>query len=280
MIRGPDENPGRKPKTPGPRSLLRSIEWSMASKSNDASARAQDLYYQAMEAPTEEDELVLLEKALKLDSGNVDVLLALWRHETLSLPEDIEFLRNLVKLAETRLGAKAFKDFAGGFWGFHETRPYMRVREMLAEHLRVAGRVEEAIVEWQAMLVLNPGDNQGVRYALLGALLALNRLEEVRKLFGKYPEEFEFNAAFAWGRVLERFLANDLSGVTEALASARKQNPHMQVYLKGHRALPRDLPEACAPGSKEEAMCFAEGMREAWLKHPAALKWLEAQKVK
>ena len=130
------------------------------------------------------------------------------------------------------------------------------------------------------MLELNPGDNQGVRYGLLGALLALNRLEEARKLFEKYPEEFEFNAAFAWGRVLERFLANDLAGVSGALATARKQNPHMQVYVKGHRALPRELPESYAPGSKEEAMCFAEGMREAWLKHPAALKWLAAQKVK
>jgi len=222
----------------------------------------------------------LLEKALKLDSGNVDVLLALFRHENLSPADEIEFLRKLVKLAETRLGPKAFKEFAGAFWGFHETRPYMRAREMLAEHLRVAGQVEEAIAEWQAMLELNPGDNQGVRYALLGSLLALNRLEEARKLFEKYPEEFEFNAAFAWGRVLERFLSNDLAGVTTALAVARKQNPHMQVYVKGHRQLPREVPEAYAPGSKEEAICFAEGVRAAWEKHPAALKWLEAQKGK
>ena len=222
----------------------------------------------------------MLEKALKLDSGNVDVLLALFRHENLSPADEIEFLRKLVKLAETRLGPKAFKEFAGAFWGFHETRPYMRAREMLAEHLRVAGQVEEAIAEWQAMLELNPGDNQGVRYALLGSLLALNRLEEARKLFEKYPEEFEFNAAFAWGRVLERFLSNDLAGVTTALAVARKQNPHMQVYVKGHRQLPREVPEAYAPGSKEEAICFAEGVRAAWEKHPAALKWLEAQKGK
>lgn len=280
MIRSFDETPDRNPQTPGPRSLLRSIERALASESNAPSARAQDLFYEAMDAPTDQEELALLEKALKLDPGNVDALLAMQRHERLSLPEAIEFLRQLLKLAETRLGPKAFKDFAGAFWGFHETRPYMRVREMLAEHLRVAGRVEEAVVEWQAMLELNPNDNQGVRYALLCALLGLSRLEEARKLFEKYPREFEFNAAFAWGRVLERFLSNDLAAVTGALATARKQNPHMQVYVKGHRALPRELPEAYSPGSKEEAMCFAEGLREAWLKHPAALKWLEAQKVK
>ena len=280
MIRSFDENPGRNPKTPGLRSLLRSIEQAMASKSNEPSARAQDLFYEAMDAPTDEQELALLEQVLKLDPGNVDALLAMLRHESLSVPEEIEFLQKLVKLAESRLGPKAFQEFAGHFWGFHETRPYMRVRQMLAERLRGAGRLEEAIVEWQAMLELNPGDNQGVRYGLLAVLLGLSRLEEARKLFEKYPEEFEFNAAFAWGRVLERFLSNDLAGVGAALAAARKQNPHMQAYVKGHRALPRELPEGYAPGSKDEALCFAKGLREAWLKHPAALTWLEAQKVK
>lgn len=280
MIRSFDEPSGENPRSLSPHSLLRSIERAMASKSGDPSSLAQDLFYEAMDAPTDEKKLALLQKALKLDAGNVDVLLALFRHEHFSEAEEIEFLQKLVKLAETRLGPKAFEEFAGAFWGFHETRPYMRVRQMLAEHLRVAGRLEEAIVEWQAMLELNPGDNQGVRYALLCALLGLSRLVEARKLFEKYPEEFEFNAVFAWGRVLERFLSNDLAGVSAALAAARKQNPHMQVYVKGHRALPRDLPEAYAPGSKEEALCFAEGLREAWLKHPAALKWLEAQKVK
>jgi hypothetical protein len=64
------------------------------------------------------------------------------------------------------------------------------------------------------------------------------------------------------------------------LAAARKQNPHMQVYVKAHRAPPKYLPDAYAPGSKEEAICFAEGLRAAWEKHPAALKWLETQKAK
>lgn len=251
----------------------------MASQSGSPSAQAQELFYEAMDAPTDEEELALLEQALKLDSGNVDVLLALLRFETLSPADEIEFLRKLLKIAENRLGQKAFKEFVGAFWGFHETRPYMRVREMLAQHLRAAGQLEEAITEWQAMLELNPGDNQGVRYALLSSLLTLDRLEEARKLFEHYPE-FEFNAAFAWGRVLERFLSNDLAGVMTALEVARKQNPHMQAYVKGHRKVPRQLPEAYSPGSREEAICFAEGVRAAWEKHPAALKWLEAQKIK
>ena len=192
----------------------------------------------------------------------------------------IEFLQKLVELAKTRLGPKAFKELAGAFWGFHETRPYMRARQQLAEHLRVVGRLEESIAEYEGMLELNPGDNQGVRYSLLPCLLILRRLEAARKLFEKYPEEAEFNALFAWGRVLERFLSDDLSGAETALAAARKQNPQMQAYVKGHRQPPKTLPEAYAPGSKEEAICFADLLRGAWEKYPAALKWLEAQKVK
>jgi tetratricopeptide (TPR) repeat protein len=280
MIRSFDDPAGNNPRAPGPRSLLRSLERALAAKSNEPSDRAQDLFYEAMDAPSEAEELKLLEKALKLDAGNVDVLLALLRYETFSPAEEIQFLQNLVQLAEMRLGPKAFKEFAGAFWGFHETRPYMRARERLAEALRHAGRHDEAIAEWNAMLELNPGDNQGVRYLLLPVLLRLNRLEAARKLFEQYPGDLEFNAVFAWGRVLERFLAEDLPGAVAALAAARKQNPHLQVYVKGHRQIPKTIPEAYAPGSKEEAVCYADVVRAAWEKHPAALKWLEAQKMK
>jgi len=280
MIRSFDEPAGNNPRASSPRSLLRSIERALAAKSNEPPDRAQDLFYEAMEAPSEAEELKLLEKALKLDAGNVDVLLALLRYETFSPAEEIQFLQNLVQLAEMRLGPKAFKELAGAFWGFHETRPYMRARERLAEALRHAGRHDEAIAEWNAMLELNPGDNQGVRYLLLPALLTLNRLEAARKLFEQYPGDLEFNAVFAWGRVLERFLAEDLPGAVAALAAARKQNPHLQVYVKGHRQIPKTMPEAYAPGSKEEAVCYAEVVRAAWENHPAALKWLEAQKMK
>ena len=279
MIGAFEEPAGENRREPGPRSLLLSIERAMAAKSDAPSARAQELYYDAMAAPTDEEELALLEKALKLDPGNVDVLLVLFSHEKCSAVEGIEFLRELVKLAERRLGAEAFKEFAGMFWGFHETRPYMRVRHTLAEHLRAAGRQEEAVAEYEGMLALNPGDNQGVRYLLLPCLLTLQRLDAARQLFEKYPDEFKYNVVFAWARVLERFLSDDLPGAGAALAMARKQNPHVQVYVKGHRQLPKTMPAAYAPGSKEEAICFADVVRAAWAKYPAAIKWLEAQKL-
>jgi tetratricopeptide (TPR) repeat protein len=283
MIRQLDENAGKNPQKTSPQALLQSIErhLSRTSRITDNKAQAaQQLVYDAWEAATDEDQQNLIQRALEIDPTNVDALLQTAVYSGVDGEEEIELLRKIVAVGEKALGSKAFKEFAGAFWGFIETRPYMRARERLAEALRVAGRLAEAAAEYQAMLELNPGDNQGVRYSLLPCLLMLTRLDEARKLFEKYGQEFEFNAVFAWGRVLERFLSGDLPEAGRALAVARKQNPHMQAYVKGHRQVPRHLPGAYAPGSKEEAMCFADVLRAAWEKHPAALKWLETQKVK
>jgi tetratricopeptide (TPR) repeat protein len=283
MIRQSDEIPGWDPKSPSPRQLLQSIERHLSKttkRSSESKAdQAQQLVYDAWEAATDEREQELIEQALTIDPTNVDALLYMARRSA-DNDENVELLRKIVALGEKNLGPKVFKEDAGHFWGFIETRPYMRARAQLAEALRAAGRFEEAALEYQAMLKLNPGDNQGVRYHLLPTLFMLDRLEEVRDLFQRYQDEFDFNTVFAWSRVLERFLSHDLSGASTALSAARKQNPAMQAYIKGHRAVPRHLPHAYSPGSRDEAICFAADMRPAWLKHPAALVWLEAQSSK
>ena len=273
---GPNENPGGSAPGFGALALMRSLEQQMAQMQGTPPDEAQQLYYDAMEAATDEDEFELIQKALKLDPGNVDALLAVLQHRPLGEEDEIEVLRKIVALGEQRLGQKAFKNCAGGFWGSIETRPYMRARVQLAEALRGAGRLDEAIVEWEAMLELNPNDNQAVRYALLACYLALKRLDGAARLFAKY-DECPWNTMFAWGRVLERWLVGDTAGAEQALAVARKQNAHAEAYLKGHKRLPNHLPEAYAPGSKEEAVCFAETLMVTWLAHPKALEWLAAQ---
>jgi tetratricopeptide (TPR) repeat protein len=272
-----NEEAGGAPQGFGVLALMRSLDEQLAAKTTKPSAQAQELYYDAMEAATDEREFELIQQALKLDPGNIDSLLALLRHRPVAPDDEIELLRKIVRLAERRLGPGAFKDFKGEFWGFMETRPYMRARERLAESLRTAGHIEEAIAEWEAMLDLNPGDNQGVRYALLASYLALNHLDAAAYLFTRY-DECEFNTVFAWGRVLERYLSGDLTGATTALAVARKQNPHTEAYLKGRKRMPKNLPDGYAIGSKEEAICFAEILRQAWERHPQALQWLAGKR--
>ncbi len=276
MIRLNEGEPGFPKPAFSARAMMRSLERELARKRETRwlpSDEAQQLFYDAMEAPTDEEESELLQEALKLDPGNVDALLMVLRHRPLPEAEGIEVLRKIVALGEQRLGPEALQGFAGHFWGALETRPYMRAREQLADALRHAGRLEEAVAEWEAMLELNPNDNQGVRYALLACVLALKRLDEARRLFQKY-NECQWNTVFAWGRVLERLLSADLAGAESAAKVARKQNPHMEAYLKSHRRLPKHLPDGYAPGSKEEAVCFADVLRMAWRRHPEAWRWL------
>ena len=59
------------------------------------------------------------------------------------------------------LGAEGFEEYAGHFWGFLETRPYMRARAGLAIALIKLGDESAAIEHFRAMLKLNPNDNQG-----------------------------------------------------------------------------------------------------------------------
>ena len=236
--------------------------------------RSRELSFQAVEAATLEEHIGLLAQALKLDPENVDALSLLLELEVLGREVRIQALRGIVLTAEKRLGAEAFKNFPPHFWGVMETRPYMRARAKLAAALVEAGRLEAGIAEYSAMLELNEGDNQGLRYLLLPLHLQLGRLEAARKLMKRFPGECEWNAVFAWGLVLERHLSGDGAGAEKALQTARKQNPHMEAYLQGRRKVPRHLPEMYSPGTKEEAQSYAGALLPAWEAHPAAKQWL------
>lgn len=263
----------------GALALMRSLEQQLAAERYQPSEKAQDLFYDAMEAATAEEEFELLKKVLTLDPGHIDALLVVLIHRPLGLDDEIEVLYKIVDLAAKRLGPKAFEEYAGAFWGFDETRPYMRARSQLATSLQDAGRVDEAIIEMEAMLELNPNDNQGVRYELLVNYLTLSRLDGAARLFAEY-DECPWNTVFAWGRVLERWLAGDLPGAQQALAVARKQNGYSEAYIKGHRRLPKFLPNTFSPGSKEEAQCFTGSLLMMWQVHPEAMTWLRKQATK
>lgn len=257
--------------------LMRSLDAQLAAATAVPSPGAQDLVYDAWEAPTDKREFELLQEALRIDPGNIDALWGVLNHQPVPIADEIEILRNVVALAAKRLGPDAFERLAGAFWGVHETRPYMRVRERLAETLRLAGRIEEAIAEWEGMLKLNPNDNQGMRYKLLASYLTLNRLDAAARLFERY-DECGLSIVFSWGRVLERFVREDLAGAASALEAARKQNPYLERYLLARTRLPKRLPERYTMGSNEEALCFADVLRMAWDAHPKARKWLQQSK--
>ena len=233
--------------------------------------RAQDLFYEAMEAKTIKRADVLVKQALELDPDNADARVWMLGGLYMTADQRAEKLRDIVEAAARKLGAETFKNDAGNFWGFIETRPYMRARAQLAGELIEAGRMEEAAKECEGMLELNPNDNQGMRYTLLTCYLSLNKQSEAQRLFKQYNED---SVVFAWGKVLLCWLSPNKTGLEKALAEARKANAHVECYLTGKEKIPKKKPPCYSMGSKEEAICYAESLVQAWNRHPEALTWL------
>lgn len=236
--------------------------------------KAQDLAYRALEAGSPAETVALARQALELDSDCVDALATLALYTADSREQYISNLQKAVEVGERSLGKEFFEQNRGHFWGILETRPYMRARYDLACALHQIGRVSEAIGHFEGLLELNPNDNQGVRYTLLGSYLLLGNLDGARRLLKENEEES--SATLCWGRVLEHYLSGDMEGAFSALTEARKANPHVEPYLTGKKKPPRLLPEYYSRGDEDEAIYCMTNLGAAWGRHPDAAKWLQS----
>ena len=208
-------------------------------------AKAQALMYQAFGTPDPDERARLAKQAIDLspDCADAYVLLA---EQTKSRKEALDLFEKGVAAGERALGATAFQEDVGHFWGLLETRPYMRAREGLASKLWTMGRRDEAIKHLQDMLRLNPGDNQGVRYTLSGWLLAEGRDEDLARLFKEYDE---CSANWAYTKALVAFRRNgDTPETRRLLKAAKKANKHVPAYLLGRKPLPQEPPSYYSPG--------------------------------
>ena len=240
-----------------------------------ASEKAQELAYDAMEADDPNTAVKLAMRAVELDRRCVDALVMLAHAGSDSPEELIENIEKAVWMGERALGEEFFEENRGHFWGILETRPYMRARQELADLLRDADRIDDAITHYEAMLDLNPDDNQGIRDLLLACYLIQGNLDGTRRLFD--ANEDDGSATFQWSRVLERHLAGDEAKALTLLAEARKDNAFVEPYMTGQKRIPRTLPDYFSPGEESEAKYVAVNLRPAWTGHRASVAWLKAQ---
>jgi tetratricopeptide (TPR) repeat protein len=238
----------------------------------DPAWRAQEIAYQAMEAHSPREAAALARQALEVDPDCVDALCTLAHLTSRSQAECVARLKEAVETGERALGKEFIEENRGKFWGVMRTRPYMRARFDLAMALIGGGETEEGIAHWEALLDLNPNDNQGVRDLLLPVYLMYDGLEAARRLLEKYAEED--TAMFNWGRTLERFLSGDLRAAARCLKRARAENRHVEKYLTGSRPAPKHLPDSYGWGDESEAAHCAFFLAVVWKLHPAAILWL------
>jgi tetratricopeptide (TPR) repeat protein len=162
----------------------------------------------------------------------------------------------------------------GRFWGIVSTRPYMRARLGLAQCLEALDRREEAIEHYRELIRLNPGDNQGVRYSFLAALLLAGRDDEAAALIEQFGDEP--TALWRYGRALSVFRREGDSRAARVLACGGATNRHVPQLLASDAEWPGPEPTAYAPGSREEAVICDSDLGEAWRATPDGTRWLRA----
>lgn len=234
--------------------------------------RADDKCNEALTA-TGRLRLKLAREAIALWPGHVDarVLLA----EAMPDPaRALELWRQAFEVAERDLGPEMMRRWRGHFWGVLETRPYMRARAGLAGALFAQGDRDAAMRHWREMLLLNPGDNQGLRMLLIPALLETAREPEASEVLAEYAEDE--SAVLAYARALLEFRRGGSSiAARNELERALRRNSHALKYLLGSAdpsLVKRD--GSYSPGDEREAVIVAEALGTAFKATIGAVAWL------
>lgn len=233
---------------------------------------AEEMVHEAMSlGPAEQRELIM--EALDLDPDCIAAYALLgWEegHPAIALA----FYERGVSIgAEKFLSEEFLAQHKGHFWGFTETRPFMRCLKGIADSHFFLGRVPEAVGIWEQLLELNPSDNQGVRYDLMLVLAGMRIHDEFEKLEKQFNDDVA--SATYFNRVLYHFTKNGAGPkAQQALDEAVKANPHVVPLL-----LQRDPKLRIAPafmlGSEEEAHSYMDKAHHIWWGVPGALDWLK-----
>jgi tetratricopeptide (TPR) repeat protein len=234
--------------------------------------KAQELIYEAYDARGRR-QLQLIRRALDLSPDCADAYVLLAERAPSPL-EARPYYEQALAAAERALGPGALEDPDRSFWGDVSTPPYMRARAGLAECLAAEKDFDGAVNHYRALLMLNPGDNQGVRYVLLTTLLRAGRNAEAATLL---QESEEVTALWAYSGVLLALRAKDYPLARKRLRTALKSNRRVPPYLTGQRELPAALPSHYSLGGDDEAVICAHDLIVPWEDTPEAVAWLRAE---
>ena len=233
---------------------------------------AQELMYDAWEATNPAKRLSLAHKALATSPDCADAYVLLAEEEADLLARAVDYYQQGVAAGERALGAAFFDENQGQFWGLLETRPYMRARAGLANTLWSLQRRDEAAQHFQALLVLNPDDNQGLRYSLLNLLLEADRDTEAAALLKQFDDGM---AEWRYTGALLAFRQHGASKTAERrLSAALKYNKFVPRYLTGRKRIPLHLPDYYGIGDDAEAIHYAHRYLNHWRRTPGAVDWL------
>ncbi len=233
--------------------------------------KAQDLIYDAWELDDPKKMISLAEKALKLNENCADAYNILAQHKAQTPEEALELYSRAIEAGKKTLG-NGFEEYKGHFWGFYETRPFMRAMSGYSFVLWDLGEESRSIETLKEMIQLNPEDNQGMRYDLITKLLIMNRLLEAEKLLKDYENDFtavwQYSQAYLYFNKRSKQIYAD-----KALKDAMEFNPYVPLYLFGLRDLPDKMPDYIGFGDENEAISYVDEAMELWAENKKAVQW-------
>ena len=236
-------------------------------------AIAQEIADLAWEAPRPQEQAELARQALSVspDCADAYVILA---NQAASRDQARQLLEEGVAAGQRAIGPKTFETAAGRFWLDQRTRPYMRARLGLAQCLWESGQRAQAAEHYAEMLRLNPNDNQGVRYLLLGGpggpgprrgcptpVAALRA-----RCFGRMGLHDRLAGLSPRGR-FGHFPQLVAGGVRHAIR-------YVPDYLVGNKSMPPAPPSYISLGGEDEAISYAAQFLRTWRSSPGAIPWL------
>lgn len=241
---------------------------------NNPKSRAEAVFEKARTERSAIKRVALTQQALEIYPGLPDAWCLLADEKAKTCLEGLAYIEKAVEAGRKDLGEEFFKKNEGHFWGMIESRPFMRAKSYLADALLQHGRIDEAIIQFEDCLRLNPNDNQGLRYELLSLYLLKDLLADAEKLFKQYKDDC--GASWEYSKALYLFKKHGAESLKAAkqLNAARKANKYVAEYFTGKKKLPKTTPSTYQLGSKEEALIYVnEGLR-VWRSTPGAVEWL------
>ena len=145
----------------------------------------------AESAPTKKQALKYAKKAVQLDPDNIDAQITFAQLTANTNEALLKKLRELIDAANIKMEADGWfsDEYIGEFWGFHETRPYMRLRTEYLDVLIDCSMFGLAVNECKDLLRLCENDNLGIRYRLMHLFVYFEDEKSALELLSKYDEK-------------------------------------------------------------------------------------------
>ena len=242
-------------------------------RADDALSKAQDVMYDAWEQTTSRSRIALARKALAISPLCADAY-NLLADEAATVIEARDLYVRGVEAGELALGPTGFEEYDGHFWGFLETRPYMRARQGLALTMLQLGEEDAAREHFRAMLKLNPNDNQGIRYLLLASLLRHDDITGAKALLASYADEG--SAQWLYTRALIAYREGDAAkaATLKLVKEALSANEHVPAILAGTRPPVLTQTGHITLGGPDEATDYVREFGQAWKNTSGSIAWL------